>query len=70
MQKCTVKKVSLKNLPPVYLHIIKIDIVDNNLSKPVKISISEQIALAVIFYFEQVLVFYRSINKNVLEWFY
>ena len=42
---------------------------DNNLSKPVKILISEQIPLPVIFYFGQVFVFYMSINKSVLEWF-
>ena len=31
--------------------------------------ISEQIAVAAIFYFGQVLIFCRLINKNVLEWF-
>ena len=31
--------------------------------------ITEQIALAAIFYFEQVFVFWGLINKNVLEWF-
>ena len=32
-------------------------------------TISEQIAVAAIFYFGQVFVFCRLINKNVLEWF-
>ena len=45
VQRCTVKKVSLKILPPVYLHIIKIDIKQQvktslNLSNP---DISDQI---------------------------
>ena len=64
-RRCTVKKVSLKTSPPVYFHIIKIDIVDNNVSKPVKILISEKVTLAVMLYF----VLCKSINKNVLEWF-
>ena len=42
---------------------------DKNLSKLVKILISEKIALAAVFYFGQVFVFCRFINKNVLEWF-
>ena len=52
-----VKKVSFvfKILPPIYLYIIKIDINgqqpvgNNNLCKSVKILISKQIALAVMF---------------------
>ena len=64
--RCNFKKVPLKISLLVYLHFIKID---NNLCKLVKILISEQIAHAVIFYFGQVFVFCRSINKNVLEWF-
>ena len=35
----------------------------------VKIVISEQIAFATAFYFGQVFVFCRLINKSVLEWF-
>ena len=42
---------------------------DKNLSKLVKILISEQIALDTVFHFEQVFLFCRLINKNVLEWF-
>ena len=38
---------------------------DKNLSK----LISEEIALAAMFYFEQVFAFCLLINKNVLEWF-
>ena len=57
-------KMSLKISPPVYLHIINIlhQLVDNNLSKLVKILILEQIALAVIFYFGQVFVFFLCWN--------
>ena len=40
-----------------------------NLSKVLKILISEQTVLAVTLYFEQVFVFCILINKNVLEWF-
>ena len=43
--------------------------VDNNLSKPVKILISQIIVYALIFYFEQDFVFCRSINKNMFKWF-
>ena len=32
-------------------------------------TISEQIALAVMFYFGQVFVFWRLVNKNMLGWF-
>ena len=32
-------------------------------------TISEKIALAVMFYFGQVFVFWRLVNKNMLEWF-
>ena len=39
------------------------------MSKPVKILILEQIVLTVMFYFGQVFLFWRLINKNVLEWF-
>ena len=42
---------------------------DKNLSKPVKILLSEQIALAAMFYPKQVFVFCMLINKNVMEWF-
>ena len=42
---------------------------DKNLSKPVKILLSEQIALAAMFYSEQVFVLCMLINKNVMEWF-
>ena len=59
--------------PPVYLHIIKMDI-ETKISgqKPVltvKVLISQQLVLATMFYFEQGFVFCRLINKNVLEWF-
>ena len=37
---------------------------DKNLSKPVQIQVSDQIALAEIFYFKQVFVFCMSINKK------
>ena len=37
--------------------------------KTCDMAISEQIALAAIFYVGQVFVFSRSIKKNVLEWF-
>ena len=40
-----------------------------NQSKLVKILISEQIALAAMFYFGRVFAFCRLIKKNVLEWF-
>ena len=41
-----------------------------NLSKSVKILVSEQTARAALLYFRQVFVFCRLIiNKNVLEWF-
>ena len=40
-----------------------------NLFTLVKILMSEQLALAALFYFEQVFVFFRLINKSVLEWF-
>ena len=41
-----------------------------NLSKSVKILVSEQTALAALLYFRQVFVFCRLIiNKKVLEWF-
>ena len=40
-----------------------------NLSKILKIQISEQTALAATLYFGQVFVFCILINKNVLEWF-
>ena len=42
---------------------------DKNLSKAVKILVSEQIALSALFYFGQVFVFCRLINENVLDWF-
>ena len=42
---------------------------DKNLSKPIKILISEQVALAATSYFEQVFVFCMIFNKNVLVWF-
>ena len=42
--------------------------VDNNLSKLVKILISEQIALAVIFKIGKGFNFWRPVNKNMLEW--
>ena len=42
---------------------------DKNLSKFVKIEVSEQVALAAMFYFEQVFAFWMLINKNMLEWF-
>ena len=42
---------------------------DKNLSKIGKILISEQIALDTVFHFEQVFLFCRLTNKNVLEWF-
>ena len=42
---------------------------DKNLSKLVKIVISEQMALDTVFHFAQVFLFYRLISKNVLEWF-
>ena len=32
-------------------------------------TIAEQIALAAVFYFGQVFVFFRLINKKMLEWF-
>ena len=41
---------------------------DKNLSKAIKILTSEEIALAAMFYFEQVFLFCMLINKNVLEW--
>ena len=41
----------------------------NKQIKTVKILISEQIALAAMFYFEQDFAFCMLINKNVLEWF-
>ena len=40
-----------------------------NLSKVLKILISEQRSLAATLYFEQVYVFCILINKNKLEWF-
>ena len=40
-----------------------------NLSKHVKILISEQIALPTMFYFGKVFVLCMLINKNVFEWF-
>ena len=42
---------------------------EKNLSKIGKILISEQIALDTVFHFEQVFLFCRLVNKNVLEWF-
>ena len=42
---------------------------DNNQLKSVKSLISEQIAHATMFYFEQVFIFCMLIEKNVLEWF-
>ena len=39
---------------------------DSSLSKPVKIMISEQVALAEIFYLTSI---FLQFNKNVLEWF-
>ena len=39
------------------------------MSKPVKILISEQIALAAMFYFELGFAVCMLINKNMLEWF-
>ena len=42
---------------------------DKNLSKFVKIEVSEQVALAAMFYFEQVFAFWMLINRNMLEWF-
>ena len=39
---------------------------DKNLSKSVKIPISEETTLAALFYFGQVFVFLRLINKIVL----
>ena len=43
-------------------------VVDKNLSIFQNPNI-RKIALSSIFYFEKVLLFWRSINKNVLEWF-
>ena len=42
---------------------------DKSPSKAVTILIPEQLALASVFYFGQVFVFCRLINKNVFEWF-
>ena len=40
-----------------------------NLSRVLKILVSEQTGLAATVYFEQVFVFCILINKKVLEWF-
>ena len=42
---------------------------DKNQSKPIKVLISEQEALTVMFYFGQVFSFWSLINKNVSECF-
>ena len=42
---------------------------DKNVFKSVEILISEQIALAAVFFFEQVFVFCMLTNKSALEWF-
>ena len=42
---------------------------DKNLSKVLKILLSEQTALAAMLYFGQVFAFCMLNNKNVLEWF-
>ena len=42
---------------------------DKNLSKFVKFVISENIALAVMSYFEQVFAFCMLITKHLLQWF-
>ena len=42
---------------------------EKNLRKNVKIQVSEQVALTVMFYFEKVFAFCILIIKNVLEWF-
>ena len=39
------------------------------MSKLEKILISEQIVFPAVLYFEQVFIFCKLINKNVLEWF-
>ena len=42
---------------------------DKNLFKFVNFLLTEQIALAAMFYFEQVFLFYMLIKKVVWEWF-
>ena len=39
------------------------------MSKSIKILVSEEINLAVMFCFEQVFALHMLINKNLLEWF-
>ena len=64
------KKGVLKNFTCLFAYYWnRHQIVDKNLSKSVKIPVSEKTALSSIFYFEKALFFCRSINKNVLEWF-
>ena len=48
---------------------IRLTSAEIRMSKLVKSLISEQKALAAVFYFGEVFVFCRLINKNVLDWF-
>ena len=70
VRRCSIKKVSLKILPPVYLSIIEIDI--RFLQQPVKICQNPDIRKYSPFFnilLWTSLVLCRSVNKNVLEWF-
>ena len=60
---------NLINMATGFLHIIKIDVkaVDKNLPKNTR-CITEEVALAAIFYLEEFFIFCNLINKNVLEW--
>ena len=70
IRKFCVKKCDLKNFTTCLFAYYwnRHQVVDKNLSIFQNPNI-KKIALSSIFYFEKVLLFWRSINKDVLEWF-
>ena len=67
--KVLCKKGVLKNFTTrLFAYFKRHQVVDKNLSLCQNLKFRKT-ALSSIFYFEKVLLFWRSINKNVLEWF-